>query len=147
MSGVGSAQLHDADTWQSAISAGVSSFSCTVPNLSSVHQPHPQKTTNNVLVPHLALLSPSESYPGRNSVLPVLYLHFHILVEDQTQHGSSQTKWLRLVLEMCERPSQLPRTQPVHITAKRHKLGSQGVREAQIASRLAFFCGHLFRAS
>ena len=32
---------------------------------------------------------------------------------------------------MCERPSQLPRTQPVHMKANRHKLGSQGVREVQ----------------
>lgn len=36
-------------------------------------------------------------------------------------------------LKMCECPSQLPRTQPVHITAQRHKLGSQGMREVQIA--------------
>lgn len=40
--------------------------------------------------------------------------------------------------KMCECPSQLPRTQPVHITAKRHKLGSQGMREVQIAFRLNF---------
>lgn len=38
-----------------------------------------------------------------------------------------------LRLKMCECPSQLPRTQPVHITAQRHKLGSQGMREVQIA--------------
>lgn len=36
-------------------------------------------------------------------------------------------------LKMCECPSQLPRTQPVHITAQRHKLGSQGMREVQMA--------------
>lgn len=42
--------------------------------------------------------------------------------------------------EMCECPSQLPRTQPVHITAKRHKLGSQGMRKVQITSCPAFFC-------
>lgn len=41
--------------------------------------------------------------------------------------------FLHQVQEMCECPSQLPRTQPVHITAKRHKLGSQGMREVQIA--------------
>lgn len=35
--------------------------------------------------------------------------------------------------EKCECHSQLPRTQPVHITAKRHKLGSQGMREVPIA--------------
>lgn len=40
---------------------------------------------------------------------------------------------------MCECPSQLPRTQPVHITAKRHKLGSQGMREVQIAFRVWLF--------
>lgn len=43
---------------------------------------------------------------------------------------------------MCECPSQLPRTQPVHITAKRHKLGSQGMREVQIAFCLAFLMRH-----
>ncbi|KAM3600752.1 uncharacterized protein V6R79_002031 [Siganus canaliculatus] len=41
-------------------------------------------------------------------------------------------KGLHPVTEMCECPSQLPRTQPVHITAKRHKLGSQGMREVQM---------------
>lgn len=43
---------------------------------------------------------------------------------------------------MCECPSQLPRTQPVHIRAKRHKLGSQGMREVQVALRLAFPMQH-----
>lgn len=42
-------------------------------------------------------------------------------------------------LKMCECPSQLPRTQPVHITAQRHKLGSQGMREVQIAVLSGFF--------
>lgn len=43
---------------------------------------------------------------------------------------------------MCECPSQLPRAQPVHIRAKRHKLGSQGMREVQVDFCLDFPMQH-----
>lgn len=63
---------------------------------------------------------------------PILHCVLHLSALFDFSLPPSPTLPPGFRLKMCECPSQLPRTQPVHITAQRHKLGSQGMREVQI---------------